>query len=86
VEHIVARPCLSEGYELLDSEGKYVGWAPTAAHARRFADATGAPVEFEGDAAVQAATAAAAFGARSNWRHLVLSLFSGRSSSPQERV
>ncbi len=41
------------GFELLDPLGQYVGFAPTIAHARRFAEAAGLPLSLEGEAALE---------------------------------
>lgn len=45
LDRIVARPRNAHSFDLLDAEGKYVGSAPTMAHALRFAADIGASVE-----------------------------------------
>ena len=47
MEYIVVRPHRSRGYELIDSEGKYLGDVPTLVQLRRFAEAAGASLEFD---------------------------------------
>lgn len=48
VDYVVARPMRDGlGYTLLDSEGKYLGFALTLAQAQRFALATGAALIIE---------------------------------------
>lgn len=47
LDYIVVRDCRRGGYELRDEYGDYVGCAPTLAHARRFAEAAGAPLLIE---------------------------------------
>lgn len=47
MDYIVVRRCRRGGYELLDEFGDYVGYAPTLAHARRFADDAGASLDID---------------------------------------
>jgi len=49
MDYIVVRICARGGFELLDIYGKYVGCAPTLAHAFRVSEAEGSPLVFEAD-------------------------------------